>query len=144
MRNWVPVRSGVTDSPNRFRTPMRVLPHRAMCPAIFLTPHIAIFAVLLLAVLLALSGSLVILAQATSALILTVFCIMNLSLLKIKIGGGGEKAAFSVPWPVPAAGFAASAALTFFIEPRAFGIVLVLVLIGCVLHVVSTTGRRGT
>jgi len=69
------------------------------------TPTRAILLVYGISLALALSGEVSTLARATSLLLLLVFLAMNLSLLKLKIRGEENRAAFDVPAFIPALGF---------------------------------------
>ena len=68
------------------------------------TPHCSIFIVLLIAVTLAVTGSLVYLAGTTSVLLLCVFATMNIALIRLKRSGELSIDSFSVPIVVPVVG----------------------------------------
>jgi len=93
------------------------------------TPHMAIAAVLAVAVVLALSGDLAFLAGTTSTLLLSVFAAVNGSLLLIKRrdSSGGS---FHVPHLVPALGIAASLGLLAFVPRASFITASVITAIG--------------
>ena len=102
------------------------------------TPHWSIATLVALSIALSLSSDLVHLAGTTSALILIVFVSVNLSLLRVKLGGIGGDALFRVPYTIPALGALLSLGMLLFV-PRdsivttgaiaALGLVLVLSLI---------------
>lgn len=81
------------------------------------TPHLAILAVLLVALVLALSGTLTYLAGTTSLLLLLVFFMVNVSLIVIKRRDRGETRTFCAPKLVPIAGALSCLALMPFV-PR--------------------------
>ncbi|MBI3313475.1 MAG: amino acid permease [Candidatus Omnitrophica bacterium] len=103
------------------------------------TPHWAILTVLVIVTPLALSGTIVRLAQSTSLILLIVFSLMNLSLLFIK-WRDKEKPPFSVPFGIPAAGLVCCLSLIFYVKPEAFMTVGILILIGFVLYGVTKLG----
>lgn len=112
-----------------------------LAPAIFSqvhpkrqTPHRAILAIFFLAMVLAFSGTLVILAQSTSLLLLTVFFIMNLSLIVIKSRDKTARPAFQVPMIVPILGMVCCLGLMLYVKKEAFVIVAFLALLGTLLY----------
>jgi APA family basic amino acid/polyamine antiporter len=68
------------------------------------TPHVAILTLMVIVLLLALPGSIKQLADATSLLLLSVFVIVNTSLIVLKRRPGEPPGGFEVPLLVPAAG----------------------------------------
>jgi APA family basic amino acid/polyamine antiporter len=93
------------------------------------TPHLAILAVLVVALALALSGTLTYLAGTTSLLLLLVFFTVNVSLMVIKRRDQEKPDTFRAPAPVPAAGAVACLALMPFVPSSSLltaGLVLVL------------------
>jgi amino acid transporter len=93
------------------------------------TPHLAILAILVVALALALSGTLTYLAGTTSLLLLLVFFTVNVSLIVIKRRDQEEPVTFRAPTQVPAAGAAACLALMPFVPSSSLltaGLVLVL------------------
>lgn len=94
------------------------------------TPHHAILAVLLAAIGLALSGTFLHLAAATSSLVLLVFMLVNGALLVLKRKKAKTRPAFQVPWPVPVLGIAASAWLLRFMPPQSLAGALALTAVG--------------
>jgi len=82
------------------------------------TPHLAILAVLLVALALALSGTLTYLAGTTSLLLLLVFFTVNLSLLTIKRRDSKPMRTFCAPRVIPIAGALTCLGLMPFV-PRA-------------------------
>lgn len=94
------------------------------------TPHFAIGIVVLIATLLALTGTLVILAQSNSLILLTVFFFMNVSLIVIKFRPKEPVPTFRVPLWIPFLGGLSCIFLIFFVDPRAFTTALTLLLIG--------------
>jgi basic amino acid/polyamine antiporter, APA family len=106
------------------------------------TPHIAIITVLAIALVLALTGKLVILAQSTSLLLLGVFFLMNLSLIAIKMRPSEQRPFFQVPMIVPILGAVFCMGLIFFVRPQAFVIVSVLVAVGLSLYALAGWKRR--
>jgi APA family basic amino acid/polyamine antiporter len=75
------------------------------------TPHVAIFALMLFALILALSIDLTNLARATTSLLLFVFMIVNAALIVLQRRPGEAKGQFEVPAVVPAGGILVCAAL---------------------------------
>lgn len=94
------------------------------------TPHWAILVILLVAVILALSGTLARLAGTTSTLLLVVFFTVNVSSIVLKRRDRQPVEGFRVPVAVPIIGAAASLALMAFVEPAAMFSAGVLVFIG--------------
>ena len=78
------------------------------------TPHFAIIAVWLAAVALALSGTLVFLAGSASVLLLSVFLLVHIALLVVKLRVGGD-APFRIHPRVPLLGILLTGALIVFI-----------------------------
>lgn len=83
----------------------------------FKTPYVSVLAILPVVFGLAASGTLGGLASSTSALILTVFTIVNVSLIKIKWGEHGKRAPFHVPAFLPWIAVALNV-VAFFSLPR--------------------------
>jgi amino acid transporter len=101
------------------------------------TPHAAITVVFVLALALALTGTISRLAQSTAVLLLIVFFIVNLSLVAIKMRDKGPAPVFSVPIAAPVLGAAAALFLTFHVSHAALatagalvGLALLLFLFG--------------
>lgn len=91
------------------------------------TPHVAIACIMALVCVLALSANIAPLAKATSCLLLTVFVVVNASLLVLKRRPGEPDGAFEVPAVVPAGGIAISVALLAHAQPRELLLASVLV-----------------
>lgn len=68
------------------------------------TPHVSIFTLAAIVLVLALSGDISVLAKATSVLLLIVFVVVHISLLVLKHRKGEPKGPFEVPSFVPVAG----------------------------------------
>jgi amino acid transporter len=68
------------------------------------TPHVAIGVLFFIVLVLALSGGVKQLASSTSLLLLTVFCLVNASLIVLKSRPGEERGGFEVPVIIPALG----------------------------------------
>ena len=68
------------------------------------TPHVAIGVLFVIVLVLALSGGVKQLASSTSLLLLTVFCLVNASLIVLKLRPGEERGGFEVPVVIPALG----------------------------------------
>jgi len=68
------------------------------------TPHIAVMVLLLIVTVLILAGGVKQLAEATVLLLLSVFVIVNASLVILKLRKGEEKGGFEIPLAVPALG----------------------------------------
>lgn len=77
------------------------------------TPHVAIVILGAIVAVLAFAGDIKELASATSLLLLTVFGLMNVALIVLKLRKGEEKGNFEVPLVVPALGAFVCAALIF-------------------------------
>jgi len=90
--------------------------------------------VLFLAMILAFTGTLGTLAQSNSLILLSVYFLMNLALVLIKLRPGEPKAPFQVPLPVPMLGSLSSIFLIFFVDPKAFVTVAALLLFGFLVH----------
>lgn len=68
------------------------------------TPHVAIFTLMALVMILAISGNIAELASATSAILLTVFIVVNAALLRLQGRADEPKGGFEIPRFVPALG----------------------------------------
>lgn len=99
------------------------------------TPHRAIGVVFIVALGLALSGTLVYLAGTTSVLLLLVFIAVNASLLFMKLARMPHEDGFRVPVAVPVLGAASCAALIFFVDSSALISALVIAGLGVLLIV---------
>ena len=97
--------------------------------AIRSTPHVAIVVVFLIALLLALTGTLTLLAQSTSLILLIVFFLVNGSLLMLKIRFPDERSAFRVFFGVPVGGALSALALIYYIDPKAYVSVFILMVL---------------
>ena len=97
------------------------------------TPHWAILAILVLALVLGLSGTLTYLAGTTSLLLLLVFFSVNLSLVVIKRRSAGQAAGFRVPWVVPVLGAGSCLALMPFVPLASLWTAGVVLALGVVL-----------
>lgn len=75
------------------------------------TPHVAVMVLLVVVVLLALSGGVTQLANATALLLLTCFVVVNVALIVLKTRKGEPPGGFEVPVVIPALGAIACAAL---------------------------------
>jgi amino acid transporter len=108
------------------------------------TPHAAIFTVLLMALLLAFTGTLVVLAQSGSLLLLSVFLVMNVSLIiiKTKRKTGGPSPSFKIPMAVPILGAVTCAVLIFFAEKRAFINLSFLIFLGLASYFLAPARRK--
>lgn len=96
-----------------------VHPHRR-------TPHIAIFALLVIVLVLALSGNVAQLASATSVLLLGVFIVVNAALIVLKRRPDEPRGFFEVPTIVPVAGVLMCAVILWHAKPAALLIALAL------------------
>jgi amino acid transporter len=94
------------------------------------TPHYAILAILVLAVVLALSGGVKLLAGSTSFLLLSVFFVMNVALVRVRRSRRDEADGFRCPAVVPWTGMALSASLAFFLPPTSIVASLLVVAAG--------------
>ena len=106
------------------------------------TPHVAILTVLVVAMSLALSGTLTYLAGTTSLLLLLVFFTVNASLLTIKRRDVEPVLTFSTPLAVPIAGALTCIALMPFVPFRSLLTAVVVLMLGVLLVVLR--GRRQT
>lgn len=77
------------------------------------SPHIAIAVLFVIVSVLILSGGVKQLAESTVLLLLTVFTVVNVSLVVLKLRPGEEKGGFEVPIFIPALGAFVCAALIF-------------------------------
>ncbi len=109
------------------------------------TPYVAIGVVLSAATILAYTGTLVLLAQSNSFILLSIYFVMNLSLIVIKRRPGEPRARFQIPIWVPVLGCMSSIFLIFFVDPRALFTVASLLLLGLGIHLLLRFGgpRRG-
>jgi amino acid transporter len=106
------------------------------------TPHWSIAAVLLIALILAVSGSLGYLAGTTSVLLLGVFCSVNAGLLQIKRREVDPRNGFQIPIWVPALAAAACVVLIGFAQRRALMTGGLILFLGAVLSHLWTSGDR--
>lgn len=83
------------------------------------TPHLAIFTLMIVVGILALSGDIRRLASATSALLLGVFILVNASLIVLKRRTGEPKALFEIPTFVPVGGIVMCAVILWHAKPEA-------------------------
>ncbi len=90
------------------------------------TPYWAIAVMFVVVLVLAFSGSLVVLAQSTSLLLLCVFFIVNLALVVLKLKAPSPGKIFRVPLAIPLLGMAAACGLMIFVNAQAFTIVGIL------------------
>lgn len=77
------------------------------------SPHVAIAVLFVIVSVLILSGGVKQLAESTVLLLLTVFTVVNISLVVLKLRPGEEKGGFEVPIFIPALGAFVCAALIF-------------------------------
>lgn len=70
------------------------------------TPHVAIFTVMSLVLVLAVPGDIAVLARATSVLLLCVFIMINASLIVLLRRPGEPHGLFNLPWLIPVGGVA--------------------------------------
>ena len=106
------------------------------------TPHLAILTVLVVALALALSGSLTYLAGTTSLLLLLVFFTVNLSLVAIKHRDRRSVRTFCAPRVIPIAGSLTCLALMPFV-PRE-SLLTAVGILGLGAGLVSLRARRST
>jgi len=104
------------------------------------TPHRAILAVWIVALGLALSGSLTFLAGTTSLLLLLVFLSLHASLLAIKRRQGNPRRTFCVPTAVPVLGVTACLALVPFVPEGSLLTAAVILALG--MTIVFARGRQ--
>lgn len=106
-------------------------------------PHWAIATVLLVALTLALSGSLAYLAGSTSALLLVVFLVVNAALPVLKARRrDARRPRFRVPAVVPVLGVGCTATLIGFTEPWVLATGLGLIAAGALLYTLRRALRR--
>jgi len=94
------------------------------------TPHVAIFCLMAIIIVLVLSGDISVLAKATSVLLLVVFIVVNFALFLLKRKPGEPKGRFEVPSIVPLGGMVICAAMVMHAkaaELRMAGILLGLI-----------------
>lgn len=108
------------------------------------TPHVAITIVFLIALLLALTGTLTSLAQSTSLILLIVFFLVNISLVVLKIKSRAKQSVFKVSILVPIGGALSSLALIFYIDPKAYVNVFILVALSIAFYVGWGSSRKQT
>jgi APA family basic amino acid/polyamine antiporter len=106
------------------------------------TPHLAILTVLVVALALALSGTLTYLAGTTSLLLLVVFFAVNLSLVAIKRRERGSLRTFCAPRLIPIVGALTCLALMPFV-PRG-SLLTAVVILGLGVGLVLLRARRST
>jgi len=94
------------------------------------TPHLAIMTVLLVALALALSGTLTYLAGTTSLLLLLVFFTLHLALIAIKQRDAAPPRTFCAPRMVPVAGALTCLALMAFVPPGSLVTALMILALG--------------
>lgn len=83
------------------------------------TPHMAIFALMVIVIVLAMSGSVGQLAAATSVLLLTVFIIINAALIVLKRRPDEPRGAFEIPLFVPIGGIIVCALMLYNVKAPA-------------------------
>ncbi len=81
------------------------------------TPYFAILVIWAVALVIAYSGSLVVLARSTSLILLCVFLLVNASLIALKLRPTAPTAAFKVPLAVPILGILSCSVLLIFAWP---------------------------
>ncbi|MFS0519329.1 APC family permease [Nostoc sp. UIC 10607] len=106
------------------------------------TPYRTLLVILPIAIFLALSGTLQVLAGTTATLILAMFCLVNLSLLLIK-RREVETNGFQVPYIVPAIALLLNLVLFAFASGASHILALVFVGIGMLLILTQKAFRRG-
>ncbi len=106
------------------------------------TPHRAILAVLAVALLLGLSGTMQFLAQTTSVLLLIAFIGVNVALVAIKRSSQAGHSVFQTRLPVPIVGAALSVALLLFVPYESLLLASSVIGLGCVVILVAL--RRQT
>jgi amino acid transporter len=106
------------------------------------TPYRTLLVILPIAIFLALSGTLQVLAGTTATLILAMFCLVNLSLLLIK-RREVETNGFQVPYIVPAIALLLNLVLFAFASGASHILALVFVGIGMLLILIQKAFRRG-
>lgn len=104
------------------------------------TPHRAILTVFAIALLFALTAAMVDLAGTTSALLLTIFVTMNLSLLVIKRREGTPPEAFRIPAAVPLVAIAFCLGLIGFVP--LFSLIAAPILLGIGILIIVARGRH--
>ncbi len=115
--------------------------HDGLVPAVlgkvhpkFHTPHIATGFVFVIVMVLTLSGSLILLAQSTAVLLLTVFFSVNAALLTLKVRKTPmSQSAFKAPMWAPVMGILSSFALLFYASLPALVTALILLAVSFVL-----------
>ncbi len=90
------------------------------------TPHLAIGLLMTIVLLLALPGDIRILASATSVLLLSVFVVVNASLIVLQRRAGEPPGVFEVPSFVPACGIVVSGAMLWNADPAAWRVAALL------------------
>jgi amino acid transporter len=108
------------------------------------TPYVAIGVVLSVAAVLAFTGTLVILAQSNSLILLSIYFLMNGSLLAVKFRREEPCPPFQVPLWVPFLGCLTAFFLAFFVDRRAFLTVGILLLAGSGLYFLLRKGGRAS
>lgn len=104
------------------------------------TPYVAIGVVLVIAVALALTGTLVALAQSNSLILLTVFFLINISLIVIKLRKDEPLPKFQIPLWIPFLGSLSSLFLAFFVGQKALFTVITLLSLGLVTYLLMRIG----
>jgi amino acid transporter len=94
------------------------------------TPHVAIVCVLVLAVALAATGGVLLLAGATSFLLLVVFFTMNLALVRIRGDAHAPATGFRCPRFVPWVGMTLCPALAVFLPGRSVLVAVAVIAVG--------------
>jgi len=107
----------------------------------FRTPHWAILFILIVSLVLAMSGGLSQLAQATSFLLMVVFSVMNIALIVIK-HRQKEAAPFQIPYWVPYAGVLSCLVLMRFVTWDAILPIIILTLVRLGLFAVKYVVKR--
>jgi basic amino acid/polyamine antiporter, APA family len=97
--------------------------------------------ILPIAIFLALSGTLEFLAGTTATLILAMFCLVNLSLMRIK-RRDPETNGFQVPYSIPAIALVFDVVLLAFASPDSHILALIFTAIGILLILFQTFWKR--
>jgi APA family basic amino acid/polyamine antiporter len=101
------------------------------------TPYFAIMVTFVIVIVLALTEGLEILAQSTSFLLLSVFLLMNLSLIMIKTRSKTIRPPFRVPIWIPILGVTSCLILMFFVQLQALLTVFTLILVGIIIYIMQ-------
>jgi len=107
------------------------------------TPYRASLLIVVVALVLAVTGTVGLLANTTSLLLLTVFIIAGIALLVVQKRDKSAHQGFRVPWPVPVASIVVCAVLIVFSQQASMGMALALTGVGVLIAFIRGRANLG-